>query len=218
MAEIMYVRLKPHNPKRGYKLKRYTVFGIRFQGDRGWYMVDPAVADFLKTVHQNNNDPDSPPAFDVCTKQEALKIAEKEQMERLRKGEVIGRIPVVFDRTDATMRKKARVASERAEAKLAGHLAPPIDPGMIVTDDTGELVNEEQADADDGLPADDELPISDDDLTEIDGVGPATAAKLSDAGYSSFASLASARVAEIEEVIGNIAKAKAIKSQAKKLK
>lgn len=80
------VRLKPYDPKKGHKIRQYMVFGIRFEESKGWYRV-PAVfirynnenepesqidvVDYLRQVRQDNDDPDSPLAFDVCTPAEA---------------------------------------------------------------------------------------------------------------------------------------------------
>ena len=40
------------------------------------------VADYLRNVRNNENDPDSIPVFDVCTKAEALAIEKREKRER----------------------------------------------------------------------------------------------------------------------------------------
>lgn len=87
------VRLKPYNPKRGYKLKRYHVYGQRFDEDKGWYrvpetirMADPKtgetktinLVEYLRDCRQNQHDEDARPAFDVCTPEEARAIDARE--------------------------------------------------------------------------------------------------------------------------------------------
>jgi hypothetical protein len=81
MAKL--VRLKPHDPKKGHVIRRYTAFGVRFEEARGWYKVSDEVAAYLATVHQRPGDDDSPLAFDVCTEEEAqrLEAAEKRKAE-----------------------------------------------------------------------------------------------------------------------------------------
>jgi hypothetical protein len=81
MAKL--VRLKPHDPKKGHVIRRYTAFSIRFEEARGWYKVADEVAAYLGTVHQVPGDEDSPLAFDVCTEDEAQRIeaAEKKKAE-----------------------------------------------------------------------------------------------------------------------------------------
>jgi hypothetical protein len=81
MAKL--VRLKPHDPKKGHVIRRYTAFSIRFEEARGWYKVSDEVAAYLATVHQTPGDEDSPLAFDVCTEDEAqrLETAEKKKAE-----------------------------------------------------------------------------------------------------------------------------------------
>ena len=77
------VRLKPHDPKKGHVIRRYTAFGVRFDEARGWYKVSDEVAGYLATVHQRPGDEDSPAAFDVCTDDEAkvMEAAEKKKAE-----------------------------------------------------------------------------------------------------------------------------------------
>ena len=76
--ETLLVRLKPHDPRRGHKLRRYTYRGIKFQEERGWYRVEADVADYLRAVRQKAHDPHAPLAFDVCTEAEAKAIDERE--------------------------------------------------------------------------------------------------------------------------------------------
>lgn len=77
------VRLKPHEPKKGHVLQRYTAFSIRFEVRRGWYKVSDEIANYLATVHQTPGDEDSPQAFDVCTEEDAqrMEAAEKKKAE-----------------------------------------------------------------------------------------------------------------------------------------
>jgi hypothetical protein len=81
MAKL--IRLKPHDPKKGHVIRRYTAFGVRFEEARGWYRVADSVASYLATLHQRTGDEDSPLAFDVCTPEEAQRIdaAEKQRAE-----------------------------------------------------------------------------------------------------------------------------------------
>jgi len=69
--ETLLVRLKPHDPRRGHVLRRFTYRGIKFHEERGWYRVDKAVADYLRGVRQTASDEHAPLAFDVCTPDEA---------------------------------------------------------------------------------------------------------------------------------------------------
>lgn len=79
--ETLLVRLKPYDPRRGHVLRRFTYVGIKFQEERGWYRVEKAVADYLRSVRQLPSDKHSPPAFDVCTEAEAkaLEAGEAEE-------------------------------------------------------------------------------------------------------------------------------------------
>lgn len=78
-ANTMLVRLKPFAPRQGFVLRRYMAFGLRFDADRGWYEVPANVAQALRTIREQEDVPNSPLAFDVCTRAEAeaMEIAEQ---------------------------------------------------------------------------------------------------------------------------------------------
>ena len=62
MAKL--VRLKPHDPKKGHVIRRYTAFSIRFEEARGWYKVADEVAAYLGTVRPSLSvSPHSPGIF-----------------------------------------------------------------------------------------------------------------------------------------------------------
>ncbi|MCK9521470.1 MAG: hypothetical protein M0R76_00295 [Proteobacteria bacterium] len=77
--ETLLVRLKPHDPRRGHVLRRYTYRGIKFHEERGWYRVEKPVADYLRAVRQVVTDQHSPLAFDVCTDDEAKSLDAREK-------------------------------------------------------------------------------------------------------------------------------------------
>ena len=79
--DMMLVRLKPHEPKRGYVLKRFAYRGITFHSERGWYRVEKDIAEYLRGVHEEPTDPTSPLAFEVYTEREAKDLEEKEEVE-----------------------------------------------------------------------------------------------------------------------------------------
>lgn len=75
MPTPMLVRLKPFNPRRGYFLKTYVdgPTGALFREERGWYEVDdPALLERLRNAPSRDGAEDSLPAFDVCTREEAV--------------------------------------------------------------------------------------------------------------------------------------------------
>ncbi|OHD18504.1 MAG: hypothetical protein A2Y38_13880 [Spirochaetes bacterium GWB1_59_5] len=79
----MLVRLKPYDAKRGILCRRYTVFGHRFDESRGWYKVPDEWAKYVKDLHQDQNDPDSPMLFDVVDEAgaKAMEEAERKKLE-----------------------------------------------------------------------------------------------------------------------------------------
>jgi hypothetical protein len=91
MAEpdMLWVRIKPRNEKRGLKLRRYMAYGMRFLESEGWYkvgrwveMADGTKKDvgaYLRQVRNDNDDPDSPFAFDVMSEAEARSLDAEER-------------------------------------------------------------------------------------------------------------------------------------------
>lgn len=83
----MLVRIKPYNPRRGHVLRRFTYAHprtgtrYRFDDSRGWYTVPTEVARVLEGVHSRYEDLDSPLAFDVCTKEQAIALDQRETVE-----------------------------------------------------------------------------------------------------------------------------------------
>lgn len=85
--DVLWVRLKPYNEKKGYKLKRYLAFGLRFDEPEGWYKMrrtitlaspegnrDVDLGAYLRSVRNDNDDLDSPLAFDVMSEAEARQL------------------------------------------------------------------------------------------------------------------------------------------------
>jgi hypothetical protein len=79
--ETLLVRLKTYDPRRGFVLRRFTYAGIKFHEERGWYRVEPDVAEYLRGVRQISTDPFSPLAFDVCTDEQAKALEQTEAAE-----------------------------------------------------------------------------------------------------------------------------------------
>jgi len=75
-AQTYLVRLKPYNRKREYFVRNYSWRGHRFT--ERWAEVSAAVAEQLRGLMQPHDLSMEIPLFDVCTKDEALKIEEKE--------------------------------------------------------------------------------------------------------------------------------------------
>lgn len=74
----LLARLKPLNERKGHRVRIYMYEGARFYVDRGWYEVDEALAEKLRDLHQDYDDPDSPDLFDVCTREEAERLEQAE--------------------------------------------------------------------------------------------------------------------------------------------
>ena len=99
--ETLLVRLKAYDPRRGHVLRRYTYAGIKFHEERGWYRVARAVGEYLRTVRQVAAAEYSPPAFDVCTDDEARSIDAKDEAETKVRRAAVDEIRVSVARPDA---------------------------------------------------------------------------------------------------------------------
>lgn len=95
--DILLVRLKPYEPRRGHVLRRYVVNGVKFHEERGWYRVGKELADYLRTVRQVEHDPYAQPAFDVCTEEEAKATDVREQVEAQTKRAAIDAVAVTTE-------------------------------------------------------------------------------------------------------------------------
>ena len=88
--QVVWARIKPRDERKGRKLRNWhTAFGMHFSEEQGWYIVPRYidlvdgrridVADYLSRVRNDNENPDSPLAFDVMSEKEALQLDEKER-------------------------------------------------------------------------------------------------------------------------------------------
>lgn len=113
--ETYLVRLKPHDARRGHVLRRYTYRGIKFHEERGWYKVDKTVADYLRAVRQVPGDEHAPPAFDVCTEDEAKSLDAREKEAAATRKNATDELPVSFPRETAAVTTKNLPESPPAE-------------------------------------------------------------------------------------------------------
>ena len=77
---MFLARLKPRNPRKGLVMGSHTYQGMRFTVEAGWHEVDESTADYLRTVHSNVENDESPLAFDVCTPKEAQELEDRQRL------------------------------------------------------------------------------------------------------------------------------------------
>lgn len=89
--EMMYIRIKPYNPKIGHvrkrqyfdELKRVAIGGTGGPGSiPQWYEVEPSVARGMEKYRQRDGDPRSPAVLDICTAEQRYKIDAAEELWR----------------------------------------------------------------------------------------------------------------------------------------
>lgn len=124
---IIVVRLKRYNPKRGQRLQRFALWGYIFKEEQNWYKVPAKITymgevkdlkDYLENVHQDNEDPDSPFAFDVVTEKEAEAINKRERQVEQMKQYNLRRTGEPVDMTGARRRSSREPGEERGDLTL----------------------------------------------------------------------------------------------------
>jgi len=91
---ILYARVKPYNPKRGYLVQRIHVkcLGRTIEGGDGkqrpieWVQIRPDQAQLLQTYRQDAQDPDAKLVFDIVTLEQRQAIDRAEDAVRLAGG------------------------------------------------------------------------------------------------------------------------------------
>lgn len=98
----MLARLKPYNKRRGHVVRILNYRGIKFEAVKGWYRVDDATAAVISSIHQDQNDMDSPLAFDVMTEDDARNLEKAEAKKIEEKAKASDPIDAALDRTLTT--------------------------------------------------------------------------------------------------------------------
>jgi len=130
--KTLLVRLKPHNPRIGHKLRKYVAEGYRFEERLGWYEVPAGLARKLETHRQDCYDPGSPLAFDVCTREQAEALENRESV-------VQERAPVGRANAPRKSVETARRPTEKPRGGGPQEMLQPDDEGED-DDDTDGLV------------------------------------------------------------------------------
>lgn len=77
-SDSLYARLKPYDAEQDHLVRTYMYKGTKYEGERGWYPVDPALGAELKELYQFPNNKKTPKLFDVVTKAQADQIDAEE--------------------------------------------------------------------------------------------------------------------------------------------
>lgn len=139
-VDSLWVRLKPRNEKKGIVLRRYSAFGMRFDEKLGWYVVPATISlsdgrkvnvrEYLGSVRNDNDDPDSPLAFDVMNEKDARALDAKERKDAEQRASAIDARPMApVDMTTADLRSEMPASVEREQVPGVGDsesLAQPV--------------------------------------------------------------------------------------------
>lgn len=79
---VAYVRIHPHDPRKGHTVKRYNYRGFTFREDRGWYRVTDALSKELEPLLVNKHTGIEVNVFQIGTEEQALAIAKADYEEQ----------------------------------------------------------------------------------------------------------------------------------------
>jgi hypothetical protein len=105
-------------PRAGHVLRHYCFRGVLFKAGAGWCKVSERIAEHLRTVRQQERDPYSPLAFDVCTEEEARRLDAKDA-EQSAEVVPVDRAKVQLARDEASATSTASTASAVAPTDLS---------------------------------------------------------------------------------------------------
>lgn len=149
---LMLVRLKPFNPRRGYVLKTYVdgPTGSVFREERGWYEVEADFAERLREIRSRPDREESPAAFDVCTRAQALELERKIRREQQERASAHDPLSVEGASRDhlggrAPRYPAARDTGTLTTADLPGNQSPLRGPLHDEPADAGDLESEDLA-------------------------------------------------------------------------
>lgn len=161
-SETMFVRIKPYNPRKGYVLRRVTVEGQRFDEDR-WYEVGAEFAARLEKLRQKDHKPESPPAFDVVTREQADEMDARRRREAERSAATATK---VTSTRDLPRSRSMRAATEEEPPRRRAAKEEP------EADENAEPAEEE---TEDEFPEGDLAPATEKVALAADGAAPAPA-------------------------------------------
>lgn len=119
-GEDIYVRIHRHKKPNYPHIKNFMIYNLRFTEDGGWYKLKSTIKfageiidlrGHLEGLNHDNEDPESPPLFDVVTLAEAQRIEKREA--EIEKRQKRGR--QVSDSIDLTGGRRRRDDSERGD-------------------------------------------------------------------------------------------------------
>lgn len=136
----LLARLKPYNERKRHLVRTYMIDGARFFEERGWYEVSDALGERLRPLTQDYHDEDSPKLFDVCTKEEAEALEQREAEAEV-KASAKRPAQVVTTRSQSSRR------AESGDMTSADVVAPAEPTKLLDPDPAGEELAD---DVDDG--------------------------------------------------------------------
>lgn len=139
--EPILVKMVPFNKTTGHKLRRYNHRGTMFLNDGKWRVVNSALAEALRVVRSNPNNPTSPLAFLVMNESQAREWEQDQRrrvdddlpivgggMEVRHPSDVMGGDPVVMRELEQLRSKVARQEADlRAERSEKARLVERLD-------------------------------------------------------------------------------------------
>lgn len=80
---FVLARIKTPDKRKGFRVRRYTYQGKRFDCDNGWYKVGRGMGEELAALRNSANDTE---IFDIMEMEEAVEVDEKEKAKEWSRG------------------------------------------------------------------------------------------------------------------------------------
>lgn len=109
----MLARVKPYNKRRGHLVRILNFKGIKFDATKGWYRVDDATAAAISSIHQDQNDIESPLVFDVMTEGDARNLEKAEAKKVEERAKATDPIDAALDKATTTTEALPKAEPEK---------------------------------------------------------------------------------------------------------
>ena len=148
----LFIRIHPLLPQRGYRSQRFSIYGYLFEEKRGWYVATFSDEQwrYLRNVHNDENNPDSPRVFQIVDEAGKKEIDEADRQVKIQalaqpqasvvdltSGELRGDAPTV--RAERTRSMRAASFDEQQEA-ARGEQSEPTWSDDLTTPEKKEAV------------------------------------------------------------------------------
>jgi|WetSurMetagenome_2_1015567.scaffolds.fasta_scaffold201095_3 hypothetical protein len=83
--KTLFIRIHPHQPQRGFRSARLSIYGYLFQEKLGWYRAtfNDSQWAYLRNMRNDESNPDSPRVFQIVDEAGKRALEEEERREKI---------------------------------------------------------------------------------------------------------------------------------------